>query len=150
MCGLLFRDEKRISYLHKLRWQDINCFSSLEAVLLFEDVLNLHKVIKWEIVDLFIYFCTFAETMGFVDKLFESLTTKNYLGIPVVKEPPKEEVKPPAVKTDVEVRKVESGFKATVLRRAVCFLFMLWVKLLSSNVFLNVFFMQHNHCLPPD
>ncbi|XP_037544195.1 RNA-binding protein 27 [Nematolebias whitei] len=47
------------------------------------------------------------ETMGFVDKLFESLTTKNYLGIPVVKEPPKEEVKPPAVKTDVETETPE-------------------------------------------
>lgn len=46
-----------------------------------------------------------AETMGFVDKLFECLTTKNYLGIPAVKEPPKEEVKPAAVKPDVvEVR----------------------------------------------
>lgn len=46
-----------------------------------------------------------AETMGFVDKLFECLTTKNYLGIPAVKEPPKEEVKPAAVKSDVvEVR----------------------------------------------
>lgn len=43
--------------------------------------------------------------MGFVDKLFECLTTKNYLGIPAVKEPPKEEVKPAAVKSDVvEVR----------------------------------------------
>ncbi|KAF7206205.1 transcript variant X3 [Nothobranchius furzeri] len=41
------------------------------------------------------------ETMGFVDKLFESLTTKNYLGNPAAKESPKEEVKPSAVKTDV-------------------------------------------------
>ncbi|XP_017276923.1 RNA-binding protein 27 isoform X3 [Kryptolebias marmoratus] len=41
------------------------------------------------------------ETMGFVDKLFESLSTKNYLGNPAAKEPPKEEVKTPAVKTDV-------------------------------------------------
>lgn len=47
-----------------------------------------------------------AETMGFVDKLFECLTTKNYLGIPAAKETPKEEVKPPAVKSDVvEVRR---------------------------------------------
>uniref|UniRef100_A0A4W6EY09 RNA binding motif protein 27 n=1 Tax=Lates calcarifer TaxID=8187 RepID=A0A4W6EY09_LATCA len=47
------------------------------------------------------------ETTGFVDKLFECLTTKNYLGNPAVKEAPKEEVKPPAVKSDVvEVRKV--------------------------------------------
>lgn len=46
-----------------------------------------------------------AETMGFVDKLFECLTTKNYLGIPAAKEAPKEEAKPPAVKSDVvEVR----------------------------------------------
>ncbi|XP_035521975.1 RNA-binding protein 27 isoform X3 [Morone saxatilis] len=41
------------------------------------------------------------ETNGFVDKLFECLTTKNYLGIPAAKEAPKEEVKPPAVKSDV-------------------------------------------------
>ncbi|KAK5918226.1 hypothetical protein CgunFtcFv8_003005 [Champsocephalus gunnari] len=41
------------------------------------------------------------ETTGFVDKLFECLTTKNYLGNPVAKEVPKEEVKPPVVKTDV-------------------------------------------------
>ncbi|XP_029957037.1 RNA-binding protein 27 isoform X2 [Salarias fasciatus] len=41
------------------------------------------------------------ETMGFVDKLFECLTTKNYLGNPVAKEAPKEEVKPPPVKPDV-------------------------------------------------
>ncbi|TNN40309.1 RNA-binding protein 27 [Liparis tanakae] len=40
------------------------------------------------------------ETTGFVDKLFESLTTKNYLGNPVAKEAPKEEVKPPAVKVE--------------------------------------------------
>lgn len=45
--------------------------------------------------------------MGFVDKLFECLTTKNYLGIPAAKEAPKEEVKPPAVKSDVvEVRRI--------------------------------------------
>ncbi|KAM4544545.1 RNA-binding protein 27 isoform 2-T2 [Odontesthes bonariensis] len=41
------------------------------------------------------------ETVGFVDKLFECLTTKNYLGNPAAKETPKEEVKPPAVKIDV-------------------------------------------------
>ncbi|XP_030009888.1 RNA-binding protein 27 isoform X3 [Sphaeramia orbicularis] len=41
------------------------------------------------------------ETIGFVDKLFECLTTKNYLGNPPAKEAPKEEVKQPAVKTDV-------------------------------------------------
>ncbi|XP_040907880.1 RNA-binding protein 27 isoform X3 [Toxotes jaculatrix] len=41
------------------------------------------------------------ETTGFVDKLFECLTTKNYLGNPAAKEAPKEEVKPPAVKSDV-------------------------------------------------
>lgn len=51
---------------------------------------------------------SFVETVGFVDKLFESLTTKNYLGNPAAKEPPKEEVKPPAVKTDVvEVKMVD-------------------------------------------
>lgn len=45
--------------------------------------------------------------MGFVDKLFECLTTKNYLGIPTAKEAPKEEVKPPAVKSEaVEVRRI--------------------------------------------
>ncbi|CAI5643072.1 unnamed protein product [Oreochromis niloticus] len=41
------------------------------------------------------------ETVGFVDKLFECLTTKNYLGNPAAKETPKEEIKPPAVKADV-------------------------------------------------
>ncbi|XP_008330525.1 RNA-binding protein 27 isoform X3 [Cynoglossus semilaevis] len=41
------------------------------------------------------------ETTGFVDKLFECLTTKNYLGIPAAKETPKEEVKPLAVKSDI-------------------------------------------------
>uniref|UniRef100_A0A3B5A476 RNA binding motif protein 27 n=1 Tax=Stegastes partitus TaxID=144197 RepID=A0A3B5A476_9TELE len=45
------------------------------------------------------------ETVGFVDKLFECLTTKNYLGNPAAKEAPKEEIKPPAAKSDVvEVR----------------------------------------------
>lgn len=52
-----------------------------------------------------------AETMGFVDKLFECLTTKNYLGNPAAKEVPKEEIKPPAVKSDVvEVRRVSENF----------------------------------------
>ncbi|XP_056140956.1 RNA-binding protein 27 [Lampris incognitus] len=41
------------------------------------------------------------ETTGFVDKLFECLTSKNYLGNPSAKETPKEEVKQPAVKSDV-------------------------------------------------
>uniref|UniRef100_A0A7N6A6P9 RRM domain-containing protein n=1 Tax=Anabas testudineus TaxID=64144 RepID=A0A7N6A6P9_ANATE len=41
------------------------------------------------------------ETTGFVDKLFECLTTKNYLGNPPAKESPKEEVKPTAVKSDI-------------------------------------------------
>uniref|UniRef100_A0A3Q0S545 RNA binding motif protein 27 n=1 Tax=Amphilophus citrinellus TaxID=61819 RepID=A0A3Q0S545_AMPCI len=35
------------------------------------------------------------ETVGFVDKLFECLTTKNYLGNPAAKETPKEEIKLP-------------------------------------------------------
>ncbi len=49
--------------------------------------------------------------MGFVEKLFECLTTKNYLGIPAAKEAPKEEVKPPAVKSDVvEVRGASATF----------------------------------------
>ncbi|XP_037322845.2 RNA-binding protein 27 isoform X4 [Pungitius pungitius] len=48
------------------------------------------------------------ETTGFVDKLFESLTTKNYLGNPAAKEVPKEEVKPPAVKAEaVEAETLE-------------------------------------------
>ena len=52
-----------------------------------------------------------AETIGFVDKLFECLTTKNYLGNPAAKEAPKEEIKPPAVKSDVvEVRRVNEKF----------------------------------------
>lgn len=43
--------------------------------------------------------------MGFVDKLFECLTTKNYLGIPSDKDVSKEEVKPVVAKSDaVEVR----------------------------------------------
>ncbi|XP_014892262.1 RNA-binding protein 27 [Poecilia latipinna] len=41
------------------------------------------------------------ETVGFVDKLFESLTTKSYLGTPAAKEGPKEEVKPATLKADV-------------------------------------------------
>uniref|UniRef100_H3DLI3 RNA binding motif protein 27 n=1 Tax=Tetraodon nigroviridis TaxID=99883 RepID=H3DLI3_TETNG len=40
------------------------------------------------------------ETMGFVDKLFDCLTTKNYLGISSEKDVPKEEVKPVVVKSD--------------------------------------------------
>lgn len=48
-----------------------------------------------------------AETMGFVDKLFECLTTKNYLGISSEKDVPKEEVKPVVVKSDaVEVKEM--------------------------------------------
>uniref|UniRef100_A0A7N8YGJ3 RNA binding motif protein 27 n=1 Tax=Mastacembelus armatus TaxID=205130 RepID=A0A7N8YGJ3_9TELE len=47
------------------------------------------------------------ETIGFVDKLFECLTTKNYLGNPAAKEAPKEEVKPTPIKSDVvEVRRL--------------------------------------------
>lgn len=49
--------------------------------------------------------CILAETIGFVDKLFECLTSKNYLGNPATKEVPKEEIKPPAVKSEVEVRR---------------------------------------------
>ncbi|XP_068187661.1 RNA-binding protein 27 isoform X2 [Antennarius striatus] len=41
------------------------------------------------------------ETMGFVDKLFECLMTKNYLGIPAAMETPKEEVKLPLIKSDI-------------------------------------------------
>lgn len=41
------------------------------------------------------------ETVGFVDKLFECLTTKNYLGNPAAKETPKEEIKLPAIKAEV-------------------------------------------------
>ncbi|XP_053703525.1 RNA-binding protein 27 isoform X1 [Synchiropus splendidus] len=40
------------------------------------------------------------ETVGFVDKLFECLTTKNYLGNTVAKESPKEEVKPAPAKAE--------------------------------------------------
>lgn len=43
-----------------------------------------------------------AETVGFVDKLFECLTTKIYLGNTAPKEAPKEEVQAPAVKTEGE------------------------------------------------
>ncbi|XP_061658879.1 RNA-binding protein 27 isoform X2 [Syngnathoides biaculeatus] len=41
------------------------------------------------------------ETVGFVDKLFECLTSKNYQGNPVVKELPKEAVNLPPAKSDV-------------------------------------------------
>ncbi|XP_075872990.1 RNA-binding protein 27 isoform X5 [Nelusetta ayraudi] len=41
------------------------------------------------------------ETMGFVDKLFECLSTKNYLGPPAAKEAPKEEVRPAALKSEL-------------------------------------------------
>uniref|UniRef100_A0A3Q1G9F4 RNA binding motif protein 27 n=1 Tax=Acanthochromis polyacanthus TaxID=80966 RepID=A0A3Q1G9F4_9TELE len=50
------------------------------------------------------------ETVEFVDKLFECLTTKNYLGNPAAKEAPKEEIKPPAVKSDVAEVRWERGF----------------------------------------
>ncbi|XP_072518154.1 RNA-binding protein 27 [Salminus brasiliensis] len=40
------------------------------------------------------------ETTGFVDKLFQCLSTKNYLGNPPAKEVPKEETKSPAQKPD--------------------------------------------------
>lgn len=46
--------------------------------------------------------CCVSETMGFVDKLFECLSNKNYLGPPAVKEAPKEEqVKPAVLKSDL-------------------------------------------------
>lgn len=45
--------------------------------------------------------CFVSETMGFVDKLFECLSTKNYLGPPAVKEAPKEAVKPATLKPDL-------------------------------------------------
>lgn len=55
--------------------------------------------------------------MGFVDKLFECLSTKNYLGLPAAKEPPKEEVKPVAVKSDiVEVIQKKNTVYAALLR----------------------------------
>ncbi|KAM6970763.1 RNA-binding protein 27 [Aplochiton taeniatus] len=48
------------------------------------------------------------ETTGFVDKLFECLTTKNYLGSPPAKETPKEEIKPTVAKSEpVEVEVLE-------------------------------------------
>ena len=46
-----------------------------------------------------------TETTGFVDKLFECLPTKNYLGNPLAKEVPKEATKLPVLKQEaVEVR----------------------------------------------
>lgn len=46
------------------------------------------------------------ETVGFVDKLFECLTSKNYQGNSVAKEAPKEVVNLPPAKSDaVEVRR---------------------------------------------
>lgn len=56
------------------------------------------------------FILSLAETMGFVDKLFECLATKNYLGIPSEKDVPKEEVKPVVVKSDaveVKVRRID-------------------------------------------
>lgn len=53
------------------------------------------------------FICTvfFTETMAFVDKLFECLSSKSYLGITSDKDVSKEEVKPVVVKPDaVEVR----------------------------------------------
>ncbi|XP_057676444.1 RNA-binding protein 27 isoform X2 [Corythoichthys intestinalis] len=48
------------------------------------------------------------ETVGFVDKLFECLTSKNYQGNPVAKEVPKEVVNLPPLKSDaVEVEAQE-------------------------------------------
>lgn len=56
-----------------------------------------------------LFFLSVSETVKFVDSLFESLTTKNYLGNPAAKEAPKEEVKPAANKADVvEVKTVSS------------------------------------------
>ncbi|XP_023817902.1 RNA-binding protein 27 isoform X1 [Oryzias latipes] len=49
------------------------------------------------------------ETVGFVDKLFECLTTKIYLGNTAPKEAPKEEVQAPAVKTEGEEGAVTEG-----------------------------------------
>uniref|UniRef100_A0A3B3XLH1 RNA binding motif protein 27 n=1 Tax=Poecilia mexicana TaxID=48701 RepID=A0A3B3XLH1_9TELE len=49
------------------------------------------------------------ETVGFVDKLFESLTTKSYLGNPAAKEGPKEEVKPATLKLAVSFKHVPSN-----------------------------------------
>lgn len=45
-----------------------------------------------------IYPVFLTETTDFVEKLFECLTTKNYLGNPPVKELPKEETKAQAPK----------------------------------------------------
>lgn len=84
----------------------------LKNILFFEAWLKLHvkpvKIIKLfaHLKKIYIFF-VLTETVGFVDKLFECLTSKNYLGNTAAKEAPKEEVKAPVVKTDVdEVRVV--------------------------------------------
>lgn len=58
------------------------------------------------------------ETVGFVDKLFECLTTKNYMGNPSPKEAPKEEVKQPVVKTDVVEPEVSEEDRENRRRRS--------------------------------
>uniref|UniRef100_A0A3Q2D1R1 RNA binding motif protein 27 n=1 Tax=Cyprinodon variegatus TaxID=28743 RepID=A0A3Q2D1R1_CYPVA len=56
------------------------------------------------------------ETVKFVDSLFESLTTKNYLGNPAAKEAPKEEVKPAANKAETPEEERENRRRRSPLR----------------------------------
>lgn len=72
--------------------------------------------------------------MGFVDKLFECLSTKNYLGLPAAKEPPKEEVKPAAVKSDI-VEVIQKTLYTALLR-------FLTPSLLFPLQFIFVFFLN--------
>lgn len=53
---------------------------------------------------------TFTETTGFVDKLFECLTTKNYLGNP----PVKEESKIPLLKVEEKEEVIQNVFLLTI------------------------------------
>lgn len=48
----------------------------------------------------FFFYPFISETAGFVDKLFESLGTKNYIAKPQVKQESKEEPKPAVPKSE--------------------------------------------------
>ncbi|XP_072301818.1 RNA-binding protein 27 [Eucyclogobius newberryi] len=58
------------------------------------------------------------ETVGFVDKLFECLTTKIYLGNPPPKENPKDEVKQPIIKTELVEHEISEEERENRRRRS--------------------------------
>lgn len=62
-----------------------------------------------------------TETTGFVDKLFDCLTTKNYLGNPLAKEVPKEDTKLHVLKQEaVEVRACVELASCRILSVVLC------------------------------